>query len=156
MIEHLVVALDRRARSVQTLEDEMEIGQAKVAQAFLSSLAGCFFYAPPWTGLLPDEDLLRHVFGGLSYSKEVFTDLCLDLPKPKILSKNFIQAKRKHMKLVALIEGLDTRGVSLSLCVVKPLNSSCHRVLSIFGEYGKWRWRQCPCWMAYMPFMMFW
>jgi hypothetical protein len=94
VIEHLVVALDRRARSVQTLEDEMEIGQAKVAQAFLSSLAGCFFYAPPWTGLLPDEDLLRHVFGGLSYSKEVFTDLCLDSPKPEILSKNFIQPKR--------------------------------------------------------------
>jgi hypothetical protein len=117
VIEHLVVALDKRARSIQTLEDEFEILQAEIAQAFLASLAGCFFYAPPWAGLVPSRDLLKHVFGGLSYSRELFSDLCLDSLKLKLLSEDFIRAQRKHMKLTALIEGLHTRGVSLFLCV---------------------------------------
>ncbi|KAG0612981.1 hypothetical protein M758_6G067300 [Ceratodon purpureus] len=110
LIEHLVVALDRRVKSIQTLEDEVEIGRAKVAEAFLTSLAGCFFYAPPWTGLVPSEDLLKYVFGGLNYSRELFSDLCLDSPKLKLLSEDFVRAKRKHMKLTAVIEGHHTRG----------------------------------------------
>ena len=122
LIEHLVVALDRRVKSIQTLEDEVEIGRAKVAEAFLTSLAGCFFYAPPWTGLVPSEDLLKYVFGGLNYSRELFSDLCLDSPKLKLLSEDFVRAKRKHMKLTAVIEGHHTRGVSLGLSVAEILD----------------------------------
>lgn len=148
MIEHLVVALDRRTRSLETVEDEVEIGQARVAQAFLTSLAGCFFYAPPWTGLVPSEDLLKHVFGGLSYSRELFSDLCLDSPKLKLLSEDFMRAQTKYMKLTALIEGCHTKGVSLSLHVEKTTERIImHNVVPVVKGTvrGLERW---VCWLA--------
>ena len=111
VIEQLVVALDKRAKAIESLNDEMEVARAEVSRAFLASLAGCFFYAPPLKGLVPSEDLLKHVFGGLNYSKAVFADLCLDSTKLKEVSEEFMQARSKHVKLMALIEGFHTRGV---------------------------------------------
>lgn len=116
MIEQLVVALDKRAKAIGSLQDEMEITQAKVSRAFLASLAGCFFYAPPWKGLVPSENLLKYVFGGLSYSRALFADLCLDSPKLKEISEEFTKARSENVKLMALIEGFHTRGVSQCFC----------------------------------------
>lgn len=140
MIEHLVVALDKRARSIQSLEDEFEIGRAKVARAFLESLAGCFFYAPPWRGLVPSEDLLKYVFGGLSYSRALFSDLCLDSPMLKLLSEDFMRVRSEKMKLMAITEGFHTRGVSQT--------TECSVVLCpLYTAQGL---QQQLCWFAYM------
>jgi pimeloyl-ACP methyl ester carboxylesterase len=110
LIEQLVVALHKRVEAMGSLNDEMETERARVSEAFLASLAGCFFYAPPWKGLVPSDDLLKDVFGGLSYSKALFADLCLDSPKLKEVSKKFVEARSEHVKLMALIEGFHTRG----------------------------------------------
>ncbi|KAG0586827.1 hypothetical protein KC19_2G120600 [Ceratodon purpureus] len=110
VIEQLVVALHKRAEAIGSLKDEMEIARAKVSRAFLASLAGCFFYAPPLKGLVPSEDLLKDVFGGLTYSRVLFADLCLDSTKLKQVSEEFMQARSEHMKVMALIEGFHTRG----------------------------------------------
>ncbi|KAG0586806.1 hypothetical protein KC19_2G119000 [Ceratodon purpureus] len=110
VIEQLVVALHKKAEAIGSLKDEMEIARAKVSRAFLASLTGCFFYAPPLKGLVPSEDLLKHVFGGLTYSRALFADLCLDSTKLKQVSEEFMQARSEHVKVIALIEGFHTRG----------------------------------------------
>ncbi|KAG0612962.1 hypothetical protein M758_6G066100 [Ceratodon purpureus] len=111
MIEHLVVALDKRAQSSQKLEDETDINRAKMAKAFLTSLAGCFFYAPPWTGLVRDDVVLKHVFGGLSYSTQLFKDLYYSSSELKSLSEDFKRTQISgHMKLMAVTEGYHTMG----------------------------------------------
>lgn len=112
VIEQLVVALSEKAKSIGSLNDEFDASRAKVSEAFLARLAGCFFYAPPYTGLVPSEDLLKYVFGGLSYSRTLFADLCLDSPRLKGLSEQFMQALSERVELMALIEGFHTKGVS--------------------------------------------
>lgn len=94
VIEHLVVDLDKRARSIQSLKDEFEISRAKIAKAFLESLAGCFFYAPPWRGLVPSEDLLKHVFGGLSYSRTFFFGLVFGFSKAPIAIQGIYSSEK--------------------------------------------------------------
>jgi len=92
------------------LKDDFEASRARASKAFLASLSGCFFYAPPYTGLVPSDDLLKHVFGGLTYSPTLFNDLCLTSPKLKELSERFMEAISKGVKLMALTEGFHTRG----------------------------------------------
>lgn len=115
IIEHLIVALDKKVRSAKSSDDSIEVVRTNVAKAFLASLAGCFFYAPPWRGLVPSEDLLNHVFGPLAYSNKLFAPLFLDSPELALLSENFMTAMNEsyqHVKLMALLEGSQTQGVS--------------------------------------------
>jgi serine/threonine protein kinase len=110
VIEHLVVALNQKATSIASVKDEFDGNRAKVAKAFLASLAGCFFYAPPCSGLFPLESTLKSVFGGLTYSRELFADLCLDSSRPRELSEQFMLARSERVQLMALIEGSHTHG----------------------------------------------
>lgn len=109
------MALDKKVRSAKSSDDSIEVVRTNVAKAFLASLAGCFFYAPPWRGLVPSEDLLNHVFGPLAYSNKLFAPLFLDSPELALLSENFMTAMNEsyqHVKLMALLEGSQTQGVS--------------------------------------------
>lgn len=111
VIERLVVALNQKATSIDSVKDEFDGNRAKLARAFLDSLAGCFFYAPPCSGLFPHESTLKSVFGGLTYTPELFADLCLDSSRPQELLEQFMHAKGERVQLMALIEGSHTHGV---------------------------------------------
>lgn len=94
------------------MEDEFEIGWVKVVRVFLESLVGCFFYVLLWRGLVLSEDFLKYVFGGLSYLRVFFLDLCLDFLMFKLLLEDFMWVRSEKMKLMVIIEGFYIRGVS--------------------------------------------
>ncbi|KAG0612980.1 hypothetical protein M758_6G067200 [Ceratodon purpureus] len=118
VIEALVLDLEESAR--QRFRDSSEGPSSEsgktaweASKAFVYSLRGCFFYAYPSYGLVKSHALLKVVFGGLTYSDELFGEEFQE-GSQKIVkrSADFLRAARgqnPQIRLMSLIEGGHTR-----------------------------------------------
>ncbi|XP_024362516.1 uncharacterized protein [Physcomitrium patens] len=112
VIQALVVNLAETAEKHQDSEDETEKRKAEISRAFLNSLAGFFFYAPPHTGLVRDYEIRKHVWGGLINSRQVLKNLYTGPPwlnEPFGCFLEFIKAKNisrsRQIRCTELNEG---------------------------------------------------
>lgn len=118
-IEALVVDLDQNAQQFDLNSvPQHDMRKAGISRAFLNNLAGCFFYAPPCQGLAQSPALLKYVFGGLTYSDELFQSLRVGYTEAfSHFRLDFRRTHNPQIRLMALIEGCQTKGVS-TICIL--------------------------------------
>jgi hypothetical protein len=106
VIQNLVVKLHRMTQLIHNTANNFDKKQANTSTAFIKSLAGCFFYAPPLNGFVPSELVLKLVFGGLEFSRNLFWDFAEGSPILCKLLEDFILIIATRQILVRnLLEG---------------------------------------------------
>lgn len=113
-----------------TVNDSVKM-QANTSQAFMKNLNGCFFYAPPLQGFEPSESTLRFVFGGLSFSKNLFWDFNLGSPMIRKLLEDFVLINStRRIRLRLLWEGKKTGEVNSSIYFLFQFLLRCSLLLA--------------------------
>ena len=115
------------AKQLKTSQSSKDIKKAETAEAFLTSLRGCFFYAYPAEGLHRSKSFMMEVFGGLNFSEELFSkEFWEESANNKERTKEFLywcRTQEPSRCLMAAIEGALTKGVS-NFLVIFPLKPS--------------------------------
>ena len=124
VIQSLVVKLHRMTQLIHNTTNNFDKKQANTSTTFIKSLAGCFFYAPPLNGFVPSEPVLKIVFGGLEFSRDLFWDFAEGSPVLRKLLEDFmLTIATRQIPIRNLLEGKKTGEVSaFNLKIIVVLN----------------------------------